>query len=123
MKKYQKRDRFTENMQTLNIAPETFTDIIKNINASMYEGINTGVNLFLTGVYNQWLKIWAEWNVYIVIASVLIIGGIILQIIMIRIDGPNSRLPSWFNTLVGKLLYLIIFFSLWIGSFKVWGLI
>jgi len=102
-------------------ASTTTSDAIKAIMDSIDKGIGDGVNSFLNGVYGQWLIIWAHWYPVIIIVSSLIIIGVVIQIIMIREGGPNNRLPSWFNSLVGHLLYVVIFFSSWLISFKIWG--
>jgi hypothetical protein len=52
---------------------------------------------------------------------VVIVGGIILQIVMMRIGGYRNRLSSGFNTLVGSLVRLAIFGILVFIAYLIWG--
>ena len=52
---------------------------------------------------------------------VVIVGGIILQIVMMRSCGHRNRLPSGFNALVGSLIRLLIFGILVYLAYLIWG--
>jgi hypothetical protein len=64
----------------------------------------------------------AHWP-YVVGFFIFVIAGVILQIIMLR-SGGHSKLPAFFNRLVGSLIYSIFFLiqlsiSYWIFGTRV----
>ena len=57
---------------------------------------------------------------FVVLFSVFIISGIILQIMLLR-SGGNSKLPAWFNQLVGSITYTIIFLIITAVCYWIFG--
>jgi uncharacterized membrane protein len=64
---------------------------------------NTIANLWLM-VKTNWPSLWP----YVMGFAVFILGGIILQIIMLR-SGSHNKFSAGFNSMVGSLVWLIFF--------------
>jgi hypothetical protein len=58
---------------------------------------------------------------YILLFGILIVGGVILQIIMIRVSGNRNRLSSDFNSMVGSVTRLCLFGFLIFVCYKIFG--
>jgi hypothetical protein len=57
---------------------------------------------------------------YVIGFLAFIVVGVILQVIMLR-SGGNTKLPAWFNRLVGSLTYSL-FFLIFLGiSYIIFG--
>ena len=58
---------------------------------------------------------------YLLVFFTIIVGGVILQIIMLREGGHENRLPSEFNSLVGSLTYWSFFWGQAVVMYKIFG--
>lgn len=67
------------------------------------------------------LKLWWPhlWP-YAIGFAVFVLGGMVLQILMLR-SGGHSRLSPGFNRMVGSLFYGIFFMLLLIIAYWIWG--
>lgn len=68
-------------------------------------------------IRSVWPSVWP----YVIGFSVFVIGGVILQIIMIHRGGPSNRLPPGFNRLVGSLTRLLIIGLLLFLGYLIFG--
>jgi hypothetical protein len=65
--------------------------------------------------------IWPVFSPYIVGLGIFVIGGIILQILMMKTGGRTNRLSPAFNSMVGSLAYGAFFGLYLFVAYWIWG--
>ncbi|MCC7356754.1 MAG: hypothetical protein IT410_04065 [Candidatus Doudnabacteria bacterium] len=87
-----------------------------DINSLLDQIIHNTILNFWAIIKTSWSSLWP----YVLGLAVLILGGIILQIIMLR-SGSHNKLSAGFNSLVGSLFWFI-FFAILLGiAYVVFG--
>jgi hypothetical protein len=76
---------------------------------------NTILNLWSI-IKTSWPSLWP----YVLGFALFIVGGIILQILLLR-SGRRNKLSPAFNSLVGSVIWTIIFLLLLGAGYLIWG--
>jgi hypothetical protein len=58
---------------------------------------------------------------YLLVLFLIVVGGVILQILMMRVGGYGNRLSSGFNALVGSLTNAIFLGLILLVAYSIWG--
>jgi len=90
--------------------------IVKNLDVELDKSINIIVFSVVDAAKQFWFSYW----LYIILFLVALIICMILQILMLRGDR-HSKLPGWFNSLVGSLTYSFFFILMVSVSYSIWG--
>jgi len=76
----------------------------------------------ILSVYWGWFKLYLPYILpWVIMLAIFVIGGVILQILMMRAGGRHNRLSPSFNSLVGSLTYGLMFALILTGAYLVWG--
>jgi len=88
---------------------------------SFESGLDWGARLAMSALWMAIKEAWVQWWPYILAFLLFVTIGVIIQIVMMRVDGHRNRLSPGFNSMVGSLVRLFFVLLLLLGSYKIFG--
>jgi len=88
------------------------------ITGDFLDGVIKSTLAILWGMFKT---IWPSIKYYVIGFAIYIVGGVLLQIIMLKGSGNRHKLSAHFNKIVGALTYAIFFILYLFIAYKIWG--